>query len=193
MRLFFTVLFLSTLPISNLYPQKSGPHPVVTLKASLFYSAIHGVDFRSYDLDDSFFFQPAIGGGMVIKNRVYVGVLGSSYCCFKFDGAYGHKRTLIAGEFGYPIRGKHILGISIGQEDYIAPWLGFLPTEYKYQSILYGIIFDYRIHRFISIPVRVSITNDNSDYGIGTFWHFSLGISGNLPIPLKARSEPGKP
>jgi len=185
MRLFFPVIFLFTIPVSNIYSQKSDPHPVVMLKASLFYSAIHGVDFRSYDLDDSFFFQPAIGGGIVIKNWVYVGVFGSRYCCFKFNGAYGHKRTIIATELGYPIWSKHILGISFGREDYIAPWLGFLPAEYKYQSILYGIIFDYRIHRFISIPVRVSITNDNSDYRIGTFWHFSLGISGNLPIPLK--------
>lgn len=40
------------------------------------------------------------------------------------------------------------------------------------------------IIRYISMPIKLAFTKDSEDYGFGTYWHFSIGLTGNLPIPL---------
>jgi len=156
MRVIFIIVFINTLLLIKLYAQEPKSYPAITLKASFYISAIYGKDYRPYTLDNSIFFQPTFSGGIVVKNWIYLGLFISKYMWFVYDGAHGHERSVLGGEIGYPINGKYIIGLTIGKEKFYAPWVGMLPATYRYESPLYGLFFDYRIMKYLSIPLKIS-------------------------------------
>ncbi len=174
-------LYLTFLPILS-YSQENSSTPTITIKANMSISAIHGTYYET--LRNSITYQHALGLGVVVKNWFYIGGFTSSYTWFREIPPITYYRDIRAIELGLPINNKHLAGIIYGKEEYTSSSQGGTQAFYLYDSPLYGIFFDYRICKFLSVPLKISTSNDGSDYGFGRYWHFSVGATGNLPVPL---------
>jgi hypothetical protein len=170
-------LFLSM----HLRAQNPEPTPFITFKVGLHVMGSYGTDWRSYTEDNAIFFQPGLHGGLLFKDLFYVGMLGSKYCCFNYNDAYGFEQNILAAEVGVPIK-KVLVGITIGYEDYDAPQRGGETAQYQFKSILIGLFADYRLMKNLSIPIRIAYSKDPQKYGYGPYWHFSFGFSGNILV-----------
>ncbi|MFC2124732.1 hypothetical protein ACFLU5_07965 [Bacteroidota bacterium] len=183
MRAFF-LLFIIALPIS-VYAQKSST-PTLTLKAGIGVTGNYGEDFKTIKDEKNMYYQPALSGGVVVKNFIYVGVYASKFQWYK-NGLRTHERKINALELGHPIKGKHIVGITYGNVKTWYPCHGMFQLEISGESELYGVFVDYKLTKYFSVPLRIStsedpLLSDTSTSLSEKFWHITIGITGNLPI-----------
>ncbi len=173
----FLILALFIITIFPAFSQDSDKQPQFTVKVGAGVLASNGTDY--YDLKKSTYYQPAIHAGLKYKQMIYVGFYGSKYMIFKKDYAYGLDRHIIAGEVGIPLR-KFLIGFTIGQDNYRAPHKGYQTAVYEFKSAFLGGFVDYRVWNYLSIPVRMAYSADSNYAGFGGYWHFSIGLSGNI-------------
>src|SRR3989337_2021745 len=98
MKTFFILAAIIFLQVSGIRCQSLNENPVLTLKMGVFASAIHGTDYRKYDLKRSTFYQPGISGGILYRKLAYIGISGSQYGLFRYKDSYGFERNIWAIE-----------------------------------------------------------------------------------------------
>ena len=165
----------------QLKAQKPEAAQGITIKVGTHLMGSYGTDWRSYNEDNGIFLQPGLHAGVLYKDLLYVGMLGSKYCCFRYKDAYGFEHNILAAEVGIPIK-KFMFGITIGKEDYDAPQDGMRTAQYRFKSILAGLFADYELIKNLSIPIRISFSGDPNGSVYRIYWHASIGLSGNISI-----------
>ncbi|MFC2124731.1 hypothetical protein ACFLU5_07960 [Bacteroidota bacterium] len=178
MKTYFLILLLHFFPLLSF--SQDSDQPTITLKAGIGVTGNYGKDFTAYQDEKKMYYQPALSGGVVVKNFIYVGMYASKFQWYKKE-LRSHERKINALELGYPIKGKHVVGITFGKVKTWYPYAGHISAELNYESNLYGVFVDYKICKYLSIPLHISISEDPLNF-TNTSWHIAIGITGNLPI-----------
>lgn len=180
-------LMLALLEI-DLYGQYTDSKPIISLKASLNLETIYGKDNSDPEWSNSLFFQPGISMGFLVRDMVYIGAYHTQNF-FSSSGSINKSDwKIMASEVGLRFKNGNIIGLIYGQQSYFSPSNGLMQLEVDYDSQLYGLYWDYELNNYISIPVRLTYSSDLDVYGSSHYWHFTIGISGNIPIIFNKRN-----